>query len=104
VALVSADSDGGLQRLYRRSGDDPPDGRRYQPHRSWLNVLHVTQFDSAGHHRTEVFRVAAKKAAEKAGVKLVSSHAQSSRLLLLKELPDLNSSLAPSGKAIIRKK
>lgn len=74
-------------------------------HRSWLNVPHVTQFESADITDLEAFRVAQKAVAEKAGVKLTilplllkaSAH-------LLRELPDFNSSLAPSGKAIIRKK
>lgn len=74
-------------------------------HRSWLNVPHVTQFESADITELEAFRVAQKAIAEKAGVKLTvlplllkaSAH-------LLRELPDFNSSLAPSGKALIRKK
>jgi pyruvate dehydrogenase E2 component (dihydrolipoamide acetyltransferase) len=74
-------------------------------HRSWLNIPHVTQFDQADITDLEAFRIAQKAVAEKAGVKLTvlplllkaSAH-------LLKELPDFNSSLAPSGKAIIRKK
>jgi pyruvate/2-oxoglutarate dehydrogenase complex dihydrolipoamide acyltransferase (E2) component len=39
-------------------------------HRSWLNVPHVTQFDSADITDLEAFRVAQKAVAEKAGVKL----------------------------------
>ncbi|OCX23298.1 dihydrolipoyllysine-residue acetyltransferase [Pseudomonas graminis] len=74
-------------------------------HRSWLNIPHVTQFDQADITDLEAFRIAQKAVAEKAGVKLTvlplllkaSAH-------MLKELPDFNSSLAPSGKAIIRKK
>ena len=74
-------------------------------HRSWLNIPHVTQFDQADITDLEAFRIAQKAVAEKAGVKLTilplllkaSAH-------MLKELPDFNSSLAPSGKAVIRKK
>ncbi|MGE8334178.1 dihydrolipoyllysine-residue acetyltransferase [Pseudomonas laurylsulfatiphila] len=74
-------------------------------HRSWLNVPHVTQFDSADITELEAFRVAQKAVAEKAGVKLtVLPLLLKSCAHLLKELPDFNSSLAPSGKAIIRKK
>jgi pyruvate dehydrogenase E2 component (dihydrolipoamide acetyltransferase) len=74
-------------------------------HRSWLNVPHVTQFDSADITDLEAFRVAQKAVAEKAGVKLtVLPLLLKSCAHLLKELPDFNSSLAPSGKAIIRKK
>ena len=74
-------------------------------HRSWLNVPHVTQFDSADITELEAFRVAQKPVAEKAGVKLtVLPLLLKACAHLLKELPDFNSSLAPSGKAIIRKK
>jgi len=74
-------------------------------HRSWLNVPHVTHFESADITELEAFRVAQKAAAEKAGVKLTllplllkaCAH-------LLHEMPDFNSALAPSGKALIRKK
>ena len=74
-------------------------------HRSWLNVPHVTQFDSADITELEAFRVSQKAVAEKAGVKLtVLPLLLKACAHLLKELPDFNSSLAPSGKAIIRKK
>lgn len=74
-------------------------------HRSWLNVPHVTQFDSADITDLEAFRVAQKAVAEKAGVKLtVLPLLLKACAHLLKELPDFNSSLAPSGKALIRKK
>ncbi len=74
-------------------------------HRSWLNVPHVTQFDSADITELEAFRIAQKAVAEKAGVKLtVLPLLLKACAYLLKELPDFNSSLAPSGKAIIRKK
>ena len=74
-------------------------------HRSWLNVPHVTQFDSADITDLEAFRVAQKAVAEKAGVKLtVLPLLLKACAHLLKELPDFNSSLAPSGKAIIIKK
>ncbi|KAB0505133.1 dihydrolipoyllysine-residue acetyltransferase [Pseudomonas lini] len=74
-------------------------------HRSWLNIPHVTQFDSADITDLEAFRNAQKAVAEKAGVKLtILPLLLKSCAHLLKELPDFNSSLAPSGKAIIRKK
>ena len=73
--------------------------------RSWLNVPHVTQFESADITELEAFRVAQKAVAEKAGVKLtVLPLLLKACAHLLKELPDFNSSLAPSGKALIRKK
>ncbi len=74
-------------------------------HRSWLNVPHVTQFESADITELEAFRVAQKAVAEKAGVKLtVLPLLLKACAHLLKELPDFNSSLAPSSKALIRKK
>lgn len=74
-------------------------------HRSWLNIPHVTQFDQADITELEAFRVAQKAVAEKAGVKLtVLPLLLKACAHLLKELPDFNSSLAPSGKAVIRKK
>ncbi|MEK1840887.1 MAG: biotin/lipoyl-containing protein, partial [Pseudomonas sp.] len=74
-------------------------------HRSWLNIPHVTQFDQADITELEAFRIAQKAVAEKAGVKLtILPLLLKSCAHLLKELPDFNSSLAPSGKAIIRKK
>ncbi len=74
-------------------------------HRSWLNVPHVTQFESADITELEAFRVSQKAAAEKAGVKLtVLPLLLKACAHLLKELPDFNSSLAPNGKALIRKK
>ncbi|MCY1361283.1 Dihydrolipoyllysine-residue acetyltransferase component of pyruvate dehydrogenase complex [compost metagenome] len=74
-------------------------------HRSWLNVPHVTQFDSADITEAEAFRVAQKAVAEKAGVKLtVLPILLKACAHILREMPDFNSSLAPSGKALIRKK
>jgi pyruvate dehydrogenase E2 component (dihydrolipoamide acetyltransferase) len=72
--------------------------------RSWLNVPHVTQFDNADISELEVFRNAQKATAEKAGVKLtVLPFLLKACAHLLRELPDFNSSLAPSGKALLRK-
>jgi pyruvate dehydrogenase E2 component (dihydrolipoamide acetyltransferase) len=74
-------------------------------HRSWLNVPHVTQFESADISELEAFRTAQKAVAEKAGVKLtVLPFLLKACAHVLRELPDFNSSLAPSGKALIRKK
>ncbi|PJI50062.1 MAG: dihydrolipoyllysine-residue acetyltransferase [Pseudomonas sp.] len=73
-------------------------------HRSWLNVPHVTQFESADITEVEAFRIAQKAAAEKAGTKLtILPILLKACAHLLRELPDFNSSLAPSGKALIRK-
>ncbi len=66
---------------------------------------HVTQFESADITELEAFRVAQKAAAEKVGVKLtVLPLLLKACAHLLKEMPDFNSSLAPSGAALIRKK
>ncbi|WP_448681781.1 dihydrolipoyllysine-residue acetyltransferase [Pseudomonas nicosulfuronedens] len=74
-------------------------------HRSWLNVPHVTQFESADITEAEAFRISQKAAAEKAGTKLtILPILLKACAHLLGELPDFNSSLAPSGKALIRKK
>ena len=74
-------------------------------HRSWLNVPHVTQFEVADITELEAFRVSQKTVAEKAGVKLtILPFLLKACAHLLKEMPDFNSSLAPSGKALIRKK
>ncbi|NLO52897.1 MAG: dihydrolipoyllysine-residue acetyltransferase [Gammaproteobacteria bacterium] len=74
-------------------------------HRSWLNVPHVTQFESADITDLEAFRVSQKAVAEKAGVKLtILPFLLKACAHLLQEMPDFNSSLAPSGKALIRKK
>ncbi|AKX53316.1 dihydrolipoyllysine-residue acetyltransferase [Thiopseudomonas alkaliphila] len=74
-------------------------------HRSWLNVPHVTQFESADISELEKFRVAQKVVAEQAGVKLtILPFLLKACAHLLKEMPEFNSSLAPSGTAVIRKK
>ena len=74
-------------------------------HRSWLNVPHVTQFETADITELEAFRVSQKTVAEKAGVKLtILPFLLKACAHLLKEMPDFNSSLAPSGKALTRKK
>ena len=74
-------------------------------HRSWLNVPHVTQFESADITELEAFRVAQKAAAEKAGTKLtVLPILLKACAALLREMPDFNSSLAPGAQALIRKK
>jgi pyruvate dehydrogenase E2 component (dihydrolipoamide acetyltransferase) len=73
-------------------------------HRSWLNVPHVTQFESADITEAEAFRIAQKAAAEKAGTKLtILPILLKACAHLLRELPEFNSSLAPSAKALIRK-
>ena len=74
-------------------------------HRSWLNVPHVTQFDEADITELEAFRKAEKDAAEKQGVKLTPlAFLVKASARALREFPDFNSSLKPSGDALILKK
>ncbi|PWG62205.1 dihydrolipoyllysine-residue acetyltransferase [Sediminicurvatus halobius] len=74
-------------------------------HRSWLNVPHVTQFDEADITELEAFRQAEKAAAEKAGVKLTPlAFLVKASARALVEFPNFNSSLKPSGDALILKK
>ncbi|UYZ84054.1 dihydrolipoyllysine-residue acetyltransferase [Entomomonas sp. E2T0] len=74
-------------------------------HRSWVNVPHVTQFDQSDITELEAFRVAQKALGDKKGVKLtLLPFLIKACAYLLLEMPDFNSSLAPSGKALIRKK
>ncbi len=77
------------------------------PHlqRSWLNVPHVTQFDEADITELEAFRKAEKQAAEQHGVKLTPlAFLVKACAGALKALPEFNSSLKPTGDAIILKK
>jgi pyruvate dehydrogenase E2 component (dihydrolipoamide acetyltransferase) len=74
-------------------------------HRAWLNIPHVTQFESADITELEAFRVTQKAVAEKAGTKLtVLPFLLKACAHLLKELPEFNSSLAANGKELILKK
>ncbi|MGD8710749.1 MAG: dihydrolipoyllysine-residue acetyltransferase [Ectothiorhodospiraceae bacterium] len=74
-------------------------------HRSWLNVPHVTQFDEADITELEAFRKAEKEAAEKEGVKLTPlAFLVKASAYALRKFPEFNSSLKPSGEALILKK
>ncbi|MDM7857785.1 dihydrolipoyllysine-residue acetyltransferase [Thiopseudomonas acetoxidans] len=74
-------------------------------HRSWLNVPHVTHFESADITELEAFRITQKAVAEKAGTKLtVLPFLLKACAYMLKEMPEFNSSLAPNGKELIMKK
>jgi len=86
-----------LSRIKRLSGP--------HLHRSWLNVPHVTQFDEADITELEAFRQAEKAGAEKAGVKLTPlAFLVKASARALREFPTFNSSLKPSGDALILKK
>ena len=72
--------------------------------RSWLNVPHVTQFDEADITEMEAFRKEQKDAAGQRGVKLTPlAFLMKAAVAALKEFPDFNSSLDPSGEKLIRK-
>ena len=74
-------------------------------HRSWLNIPHVTQHENADITELEAFRKAQAAVAEKAGTKLtVLPFLLKACAYLLQEMPEFNSSLAPSGTELIRKK
>src|SRR5690554_1672557 len=74
-------------------------------HRAWLNIPHVTQHENADITELEAFRKAQAKVAEQAGTKLtVLPFLLKACAHLLQEMPEFNSSLAPSGTELIRKK
>ena len=74
-------------------------------HRSWLNVVHVTQHDLADITELEAFRKANGEEASKRGFKLtLLAFLMKAAVATLKEYPRVNSSLAPSGSALIYKK
>ena len=74
-------------------------------HRSWLNVVHVTQHESADVTELEAFRLANAEDAKKRGFKLTPlAFIMKAAVATLKEFPRVNSSLAPSGAALVYKK
>jgi len=74
-------------------------------HRSWLNVVHVTQHDAADITELEAFRKANAEEAGKRGFKLtLLAFLMKAAVATLKEYPRVNSSLAPSGSALVYKK
>jgi pyruvate dehydrogenase E2 component (dihydrolipoyllysine-residue acetyltransferase) len=74
-------------------------------HRSWLNVVHVTQHDSADITELEAFRQSNAEEAKQRGIKLTPlAFIMKAVVATLKEFPRVNSSLAPSGTSLIYKK
>ncbi|MCP5145343.1 MAG: dihydrolipoyllysine-residue acetyltransferase [Gammaproteobacteria bacterium] len=72
--------------------------------RNWLTVPHVTQFNEADITDLEAFRVARKKEADKAGVKLTMiAFLMKAAVAALRKYPDFNSSLSPDGASLILK-
>jgi len=73
-------------------------------HRAWLNVPHVTQHDEADVTELEAFRKCHSKRATEEGFKLTPlAFILKACAAALREYPDFNSSLRPSGEFIIRK-
>ena len=74
-------------------------------HRSWLNVVHVTQHDLADITELEAFRQSNADQAKERGFKLTPlAFIMKAAVATLKEFPRVNSSLAPSGTSLIYKK
>lgn len=74
-------------------------------HRSWLNVPHVTQFDSADITDLEAFRKSQKPAAEKRNTRLTPlPFLLKACAVALKDNPRINSSLARGGEDLVAKK
>ncbi|MGI9273560.1 MAG: dihydrolipoyllysine-residue acetyltransferase [Endozoicomonas sp.] len=73
--------------------------------RSWLNVPHVTQFDEADISELEAFRKSQKAMAEAKGTKLTPlPFFLKACAYVLKEMPQLCSSLSADGESVIYKK
>lgn len=74
-------------------------------HRSWLHVPHVTQLDEADITELDVFRRGHADEAERRGFKLtLLAFVMRATAHALTAFPDFNSSLAPDGESLIRKK
>ncbi|MDD2893297.1 MAG: dihydrolipoyllysine-residue acetyltransferase [Halothiobacillaceae bacterium] len=71
----------------------------------WLNIPHVTQFDEADITELEAFRASLKTRADKAGVKMTPlPFIMKAVVQALKEFPQFNASLNPSGEKLILKR
>ena len=72
---------------------------------AWVNVPHVTQHDEADITELEQLRKELKSDAEKIGAKLTPlAFLVKASLAALKEFPDFNSSLDPTGQNLVYKK
>jgi pyruvate dehydrogenase E2 component (dihydrolipoamide acetyltransferase) len=73
-------------------------------HRNWVNIPHVTQFDSVDITEMEEFRQANKATAEKASTKLTPLvFLMKAAVAALRAYPTFNASLAADGQQIILK-
>jgi len=74
-------------------------------HRSWLNVVLVTQFDEADITEMEAFRKSEGAPLKEQGIRLTPLvFLMKAAVHALKEFPEVNSSLHPEGKSLILKK
>ena len=114
--MQKADSGGGIPALptidFARFGpvDIEPLGRTrvvgaQNLHRSWLNVVHVTQHDEADVTDLEDFRKSLARDAEARGIKLTPlAFIVKACVAALKEFPQFNSSLDATGENYILKR
>lgn len=73
-------------------------------HRSWLNVPHVTQFDEADVTEMEAFRKAEGESLKDQGIRLTPlAFLMRAAVHALREFPEVNSSLHPSGESLVIK-
>jgi len=74
-------------------------------HRAWVTIPHVTQFDEVDITELEDFRKAQVDKLAKQGVKLtLLAFLMKAGVVALKEHPELNSSLDPSGESLVLKR
>ncbi len=74
-------------------------------HRNWVSIPHVTQNDEADITELEAFRKGMADEAQKQGVKLTPlALIMKAVVAALKHHPEFNSSLAPSGDALVLKR
>jgi pyruvate dehydrogenase E2 component (dihydrolipoamide acetyltransferase) len=74
-------------------------------HRNWVHIPHVTQNDEADITELEAFRKSMAEEAQKQGVKLTPlALIMKAVVAALKVHPEFNSSIAPSGDALILKR
>ncbi|GAB4355312.1 MAG: dihydrolipoyllysine-residue acetyltransferase [Gammaproteobacteria bacterium] len=74
-------------------------------HRAWLHVPHVTQHDEADITDLEAFRRDLKPEAEKRGARVTMlSFVMKAAVAALREFPNFNASLDPSGEQLVLKR
>jgi len=74
-------------------------------HRAWISIPHVTQFDEADLTDLEAFRRSKADEAKSRGTKLtLLAFLIKAATVVLEQMPHFNSSLEPSGEAIVVKK